>query len=214
VAVKIVLPEGGLFDARELCCLARERAALEMLAARECEHAASLAAGALAARVAPDACWFVTGLLRGESLRATLLEVGPLDDAECVAVARDVLAALKALHCEGLVHRDVRPANIVRSSVCRGGDPCDGSSYECAFVLIDFGAVAGVDDRLGGPRPAGGSTGRRIGDGAPEYMAPEAYRQPERAHYPADLWSLGATLFELATCRSVTGLVASKAVVN
>ncbi len=177
-----------------------------MLTARECEHAAHLATSPAAARVSPSACWFVTSLLRGESLRTSLLEAGPLGDGECVAVARDVLSALKTLHGEGLIHRDVRPANIVRSSVVRGGDPCDGSSYDRAFVLVDFGAVASVNDRLGGSGPSG-AAGRRIGEGAPEYMAPEAYRQPERAHYPADLWSLGVTLFELATCRSDASVV-------
>ena len=99
------------------------------------------------------------------------------------------------------MHRDVKPANIMRSRKWRVGDPCDESSYQHDFILIDFGTVLGVDDTLAKVSMMTLTACREVGAGTPPYMSPEMYRNPERALYPTDVWSLGVTLFELATGR-------------
>ncbi len=113
----------------------------------------------------------------------------PLTLPEIVCLGALVAQALAALHAAGIVHRDVKPANILLRSVATTDE-----SFEplgARPVLVDFGVAARKDLR---------ST--RAGDivGTPAYMAPEQARGlpiDERA----DLFSLGATLFELVAGR-------------
>jgi serine/threonine protein kinase len=113
----------------------------------------------------------------GHANLATLLRGGRrLPPPIVAALGLQLLAALRAVHAAGIVHCDVKPANLLL------GD--DGR-----LVLIDFGiAEASGGDPV---HPA-----RRNGDvvGSPAYMAPELVRgEPPRT--PADLWSLGVTLY-------------------
>ncbi|MCB9635305.1 MAG: protein kinase [Sandaracinus sp.] len=95
-----------------------------------------------------------------------------------------LLGALAEAHAHGLVHRDVKPANIM---TCRQGGALDVAK------LLDFGLVAerGVSES-GGPR--------RI-FGTPLYLAPEAIARPNEVDPRADLYAVGATGFELLTGR-------------
>ncbi|MGW6685121.1 serine/threonine-protein kinase [Streptomyces sp. NPDC054961] len=116
--------------------------------------------------------WIVMELVRGGSLHDRLAD-GPMPVAEVLRLGRDVLSALRAAHAEGVLHRDVKPANVLLRS--------DGSA-----VLTDFGIAA-----LHGAT-ALTSTGVLIG--SPEYIAPERARGAEGL--PAsDLWSLGMLLY-------------------
>lgn len=116
--------------------------------------------------------WFVMDLCSGGSLE-DLLDDGPLDAKRIRAVAADVADALESIHGAGLVHRDVKPANILR----------DGSRW----VLSDFGVVH---------EDSGGATLTQTGFvvGTPEYWAPE-YIGDSPASRPSDLYSLGCVLY-------------------
>ncbi|NXY93005.1 serine/threonine protein kinase [Streptomyces sp. BR123] len=119
--------------------------------------------------------WIVMELVKGGSLHDRL-ESGPLPVADVIRIGLDVLSALRAAHAEGVLHRDVKPANVLLRA--------DGSA-----VLTDFGIAA-----LHGST-ALTSTGVLIG--SPEYIAPERARGEEGL--PAsDLWSLGMLLYVAA----------------
>ncbi|WP_228771996.1 serine/threonine-protein kinase [Actinokineospora iranica] len=103
---------------------------------------------------------------------ADLLARGPLPDARVREIARQVIGALRTAHAAGIVHRDVKPSNIM----VLPGD---------RVKLADFGIARAMDD------PALTTTGMM---GSPGYMAPELFSGASPG--PAsDLWALGATLF-------------------
>jgi serine/threonine protein kinase len=119
-----------------------------------------------------DGCpWIVMELLPPRSLRDLVREEGPLSPAQAAEVGLQILAALRAAHAAGIVHRDVKPANILMTPD--------------RVVLTDFG-IAGA---------AGTSTLTTVGMlvGSPSYMAPERARGG-RSGPPADLWGLGVSL--------------------
>ncbi|MFD8143137.1 protein kinase [Streptomyces sp. NPDC059708] len=119
--------------------------------------------------------WIVMELVKGGSLHDRLAD-GPMPPAEVLRLGLDVLSALRAAHAEGVLHRDVKPANVLLRP--------DG-----AAVLTDFGIAA-----LGGAT-ALTSTGVLIG--SPEYIAPERARG-EEGLAASDLWSLGMMLYVAA----------------
>ncbi|MFD3732288.1 serine/threonine-protein kinase [Streptomyces sp. NPDC058632] len=116
--------------------------------------------------------WIVMELVRGESLHE-LLERGPLPPAEAARIGLAVLGALRAAHAVGIVHRDVKPANVLLGPHRR-------------VVLTDFGIahVQGEESLT--------ASGEFIG--SLEFVAPE--RMSGRLAGPAsDLWSLGVLLY-------------------
>ncbi|KUN84515.1 protein kinase [Streptomyces bungoensis] len=117
--------------------------------------------------------WVVMELVRGLSLADRLEAEGPLDPRAAAHVGAEVLAALRAAHAVGVLHRDVKPANVLLSN--------DGR-----VVLTDFG-IATVEGSS-----ALTMTGEVIG--SPEFLAPE--RALGRTPGPeSDLWSLGVLLY-------------------
>ncbi|GAA4948759.1 hypothetical protein GCM10023205_06190 [Yinghuangia aomiensis] len=118
--------------------------------------------------------WIVMELVRGLSLAQAIEKDGPLPAGETAEMGLRLLSALDAAHDAGVLHRDVKPANVL---LARNG----------RVVLTDFG-VASVEDS---------ATLTQLGAlvGSPEYLAPEQVdgQQPTAA---ADLWSLGVTLYE------------------
>jgi serine/threonine-protein kinase len=123
-------------------------------------------------------------LVDGREL-GSLLGDGPLDPARAVALVEQVAAALDAAHADGLVHRDVKPANILVT------DPGDGRP-EFAY-LVDFGIATATDP---GSRTALTRTGAVVGTLA--YMAPERFLA-EPAGPAADVYALACVLHELLT---------------
>ncbi|MCP2340251.1 WD40 repeat domain-containing serine/threonine protein kinase [Actinomadura rupiterrae] len=116
--------------------------------------------------------WLVMELVAGRSLDAVIREDGPLPPERVADLGRQMLDALTTAHAHGIVHRDVKPANVL----------LDGDRA----VLTDFG-IAALD---------GDATITKSGVliGTPAYMAPEQVRgRPATA--ASDLWSLGATLY-------------------
>ena len=208
VAIKIALPEKGAFDEKDIRRLKREASVHELFMSKKCEYAVHLAVGTGAVEIRADMCWLILEFLDGEDMHHAVhagapsrresgqicdyTEGGqPVDDRECIKATRGVLAALKVMHAEGLVHRDVKPANIVR---CQ---PQDGQS--AAYKLIDFGSAIGVDEAVAKEVMMTLVGNRAVAVGTPPYMSPEMFKQPDRASYPTDVWSLGVTMFELVT---------------
>lgn len=116
--------------------------------------------------------WIVMELVRGQSL-ADLLQEGTLDPREASRIGLAVLGALIAAHGAGVLHRDVKPANVLLGR----GD---------RVVLTDFG-IAQVEGE-----EALTETGAFVG--SPEYIAPERVLG-QRPGPESDLWSLGVVLY-------------------
>jgi YVTN family beta-propeller protein len=118
-------------------------------------------------------------LIDGTDLRGVLRREGPLDPRHAASIIDDVSSALDAAHKRGLVHRDVKPANILIEAG-------DGHVF-----LTDFGLARQVDANTGVT-----ATGAFVG--TLDYVAPEQIRG-ERVDARADVYALGCVLFELLT---------------
>ena len=126
--------------------------------------------------------WFTMPYVRGESLRDRLKREGRLSVAEALRITREVAQALGYAHREGVVHRDVKPENILLTE--------DGVT-----LLADFGIA----------RPLTPITGEHLteaghGLGTPMYMAPEQ-AMAEPADHRADQYALAATCYEMLAGR-------------
>jgi hypothetical protein len=111
----------------------------------------------------------------------------PLPLEACVRVAADVADALAAAHAAGIVHRDVKPSNVLLAG--SGPRQPDDTFH---VKLVDFGVAAAEDAKLT-------RTGAIVG--TPAYMAPEQARGDAEVDARADLYALGATLFEMIAGR-------------
>lgn len=121
-----------------------------------------------------DNPWVVMELIPGHSLDQELAENGPLPPARAAALAAALLEGLQSAHESGVVHRDIKPGNVM---VCNSG----------RVVITDFG-IATME---GGASIT--ATGALIG--SPEYMPPERL-MGEAATPAGDLWSAGVTLYQ------------------
>ncbi|WP_406695375.1 serine/threonine-protein kinase [Singulisphaera sp. Ch08] len=129
--------------------------------------------------------FLVMEYVTGASLQQRLAESGPLELKELLRIGAQVATGLAAAHAQGLIHRDIKPGNIMLEN-------------ELARVKItDFGLARAVDDtRL---------TQHGALAGTPTYMAPEQGRG-DRLDRRADLFSLGSVLYAMATgCAAFRG---------
>ncbi len=122
--------------------------------------------------------WYVMPLAAGETLRARLEREGALPLPVAHALTRDICAALAHAHQQGVIHRDVKPENILLH---------DGRA-----VVADFG-IARALTMAGSGRLS--STGIVVG--TPAYMSPEQSAGSERLDGRSDLYSLGIVLYEM-----------------
>ncbi|MCM2580434.1 serine/threonine-protein kinase, partial [Streptomyces meridianus] len=120
-----------------------------------------------------DRPWIVMELIEGASLADVIREEGNLSPLRAAEVGLEVLDVLRAAHGQGILHRDVKPSNVLISE--------DGR-----VVLTDFGIAQVEGD------PSVTSTGMLVG--APSYISPERARG-QKPGPPADLWSLGGLLY-------------------
>ncbi|MFD8996190.1 protein kinase domain-containing protein [Streptomyces abikoensis] len=127
----------------------------------------------------PDAAvpWVATGYVAGPSLTEAVAEVGPLPEAAVRAIGAGLAEALTAVHGLGLVHRDVKPSNVLLA--------LDGPR------LIDFGIARATDGTAS-------LTATGVSIGSPGYMAPEQIVGKDVTG-AADVFSLGAVLTYAAT---------------
>jgi eukaryotic-like serine/threonine-protein kinase len=122
--------------------------------------------------------YLVMEYVAGESLQDRIDRLGPLEPGEVVRIGLQTASALAAAHAQGLIHRDVKPANIL----LEGG--------LARVKITDFGLARTADDvKL---------TQAGVVAGTPEYMAPEQARGHVVDHR-ADLFSLGSVLYALCT---------------
>ncbi|HRH00778.1 MAG TPA: serine/threonine-protein kinase, partial [Polyangiaceae bacterium] len=131
--------------------------------------------------------FMVMELLRGRSL-FDALDRGPFPVSLAVCVAREMLSALECAHRVGIVHRDIKPANIFL---------VDGPDATTHVKVLDFGVAkfAEVDE------VSLTQSGAIVG--TPLYMAPEQFLAVREIDGRADVWAVGATLFQMLTDRPV-----------
>lgn len=127
-----------------------------------------------------DTPYLVMQYVPGQSLQARVDERGPLDAKEVLRIARQAAAGLAAAHAQGVVHRDVKPANILlEESVDR-------------VLISDFGLARTVDDAT--------LTRTGVVAGTPHYMSPEQAAGHSVDHR-SDLFSLGSSIYFMCTGR-------------
>src|SRR5262245_56967827 len=170
VALKLVTPELAL-DER-----LRERFARETELAISLEHPNVVPihdAGDVAGRL-----YLAMRLVSGTDLRRLLRAEGALEPSRALAICRQVANALDAAHAKGLVHRDVKPSNIL----------LDEAEH---VYLADFGLTRRLEEK-------GAQAGEGRSVGTPAYLAPEQI-EGEPVDGRADVYSLGCVLYECLT---------------
>ncbi|GAA2652664.1 MULTISPECIES: serine/threonine-protein kinase [Nonomuraea] len=126
--------------------------------------------------------WIVMELLQARSLEQLIQDEGPLPPRRVAEIGRQVLGALRAVHAKGILHRDVKPSNVLVT--------------EDRAVLTDFGLAAMEGDAS--------ITQAGIVLGSAGYIAPERVLG-SKASPAGDLWSLGATLYTAVEGRGLHG---------
>jgi serine/threonine-protein kinase len=130
--------------------------------------------------------FFVMELVEGDSL-AVVLERGPLSRGEALRLAKQMLSALHYAHQFGMVHRDLKPDNVL----------LDRSEGRASAKIIDFGLVKMLQNVLG-PAECERLTATGMVFGTPGYMPPEQIMGQE-VDARTDLYSMGIILFEMLT---------------
>ncbi|WP_276147311.1 serine/threonine protein kinase [Streptomyces sp. CC0208] len=120
--------------------------------------------------------WIVMELVKGRSLERMTVEDGPLGPRDTALLGLGLVRALRQVHARGVLHRDIKPGNVLVESGDRTGR---------RIVLTDFGIAAMQDAK------ALTMVGMLVG--SPDYMAPERVSGRPQGP-PSDIWSLGATL--------------------
>lgn len=172
VAVKVLLPHLATSGA------ARRRFAREAQATAAVVHPHVMAIHSVNA--AAKLPYLVMPLVDCESLQQRLNRQGPLDVKDVLRIGMQAAQGLAAAHAQGLVHRDVKPANILlETNVDR-------------VLLTDFGLARAVDDAT--------LTRTGIIAGTPQYMSPEQ-ANGDAVDLRSDLFSLGGVLYSMCTAR-------------
>ncbi|MCW2613559.1 MAG: serine/threonine protein kinase, partial [Frankiales bacterium] len=170
VAVKeVTFPPGLSSEDREVL---RERTRREARAAAQLDHPSAVTVFDVVEQ--DGSPYLVMELVEARTLAQVVRADGPLSPQAVAQVGLALLGALEAAHRQGVLHRDVKPSNVMLAD--------DGR-----VVLTDFGIATSTGD-------ASSLTHTGMLLGSPAYIAPERLRgQPLGP--PSDLWSLGATLF-------------------
>lgn len=172
VAVKELRPPRGLGDDDR--GVFQRRALQEARSSARIHHPGAVTLfDVLPATAADEAVYLIMELIDGPSLAAVIARDGRLPDKAAASLGRQLLDVLQAAHGLGIVHRDVKPGNILLAA---------GQQVK----LTDFG----IAHTTGATRlTRGGIMGTRA------YMAPELFERNAAITPAADLWSLGATLY-------------------
>ena len=156
----------------------------------------------LSAGQAGDLLYYTMPFVEGESLRTQLARSGELPTREAVRLLREVADALAYAHAHSLVHRDIKPDNVLLSS---------GHA-----VVTDFGVAKALSASATGS--GSGLTSLGVALGTPAYMAPEQAAAEPTTDHRADLYAWGCLAYEVLTGqppfvgRSAAALLAAHAI--
>ncbi len=174
VAIKVLKPELA-------ASLGPERFLREIEIAAQLQHPHILTL--IDSGEAEGLLYYVMPYVEGESLRDRLAREGELPVTDAVRILRDVTDALSYAHTHGVVHRDVKPENVMLS----GGHA----------LVMDFGVAKAVSEATGGPS----LTTVGIALGTPAYMAPEQAAADPHVDQRVDLYALGVMGYEMLAGR-------------
>jgi tetratricopeptide (TPR) repeat protein len=172
VVIKVLSPE-------LLAGVSVERFNREILLAAQLQHPHIVPV--LGAGDADGLPWFSMPYVAGESVRARLAK-GPLAVGEVISILRDVARALAFAHSHGIVHRDIKPDNVLLSA---------GSA-----TVTDFGIAKAISASRTGTQ-SGALTVAGTSIGTPAYMAPEQAAGDPNTDHRADFYSFGVLAYEL-----------------
>ena len=128
-----------------------------------------------------DLLFYVMPFIQGESLRTRLAREGELPIGQAARILRDVADALAYAHRQGVVHRDIKPDNVLLA---------DGHA-----VVTDFGVAKAVASSTG----ESSLTSLGVALGTPAYMSPEQASADPHVDHRADIYALGAMAYEMLT---------------
>lgn len=131
--------------------------------------------------------YLVQEFIEGHNLQEELARTGPFSESQILSLLKDLLPVLQFVHDRSVIHRDIKPPNIIRRRISQTPIIYTYPTLTGELVLVDFGAAKVVE----GLR----ETGTVIG--SPEFVAPEQIRG--QAVYASDLYSLGVTCIYLLT---------------
>jgi len=180
-AVKLLRPELGGRDVQDLF-----RREVQLTATLKHPHTITIYDYG---RTPEGLFYYAMELLEGASLQEVVDATGPQPVSRVVRILRDVALALDEAHSVGLIHRDVKPSNIMLAR--------QGGEYDVVKV-VDFGLVKRLQDD---DDPATGDT--RSIKGTPHYLSPEGVNTPQEVDARSDIYALGAVGYCLLTGRPV-----------
>jgi tRNA A-37 threonylcarbamoyl transferase component Bud32 len=141
--------------------------------------------------LAGDLHYLVMEYLEGETLDEVLQRRGKLQPAEAVRLVYQALQGLEHIRAQGMVHRDVKPANLMLV----GSQP--DSTLKATVKILDIGLGRALFEEGQVEGPEAGLTSEGVLLGTPDYMAPEQARDPRQADIRADIYSVGCVLYHL-----------------
>ena len=140
----------------------------------------------LAAGISDGLPYYTMPFIEGESLRARLARTGELPVQDTARILRDVLSALSYAHEHGVVHRDIKPDNILLTGH--------------HAVVADFGVAKALSAST---NPGSSLTSLGVALGTPAYMSPEQATADPATDHRADLYAVGAMAYEMLTGHQV-----------
>ena len=174
VVVKVLPPEMAAGVNAE-----RFRREIQLAASLQHPHIVPL----LAAGHSDDLVYYTMPLIDGESLRAKLAREGELPIPETVRLLRDVADALAYAHAHGVVHRDIKPDNVLVANH--------------HAVVTDFGVAKALSESTG----KSSLTSAGVALGTPAYMAPEQAAADPHTDHRCDIYAVGVLGYEMLTGR-------------
>jgi eukaryotic-like serine/threonine-protein kinase len=192
VVVKVLLP-----DLAASVNIERFRREIQLAAKLQHPHIVPV----LAAGITEGLPYYTMPFIEGESLRARLERSGELPVQETTRILRDVLSALSYAHEHGVVHRDIKPDNVLLMGQ--------------HAVVADFGLAKALNAST---NPGSSLTSVGVTLGTPAYMSPEQAVADPNTDYRTDIYSVGVMAYEMLTgqlvfsARSPQGMLAAHAI--